>query len=201
MTVMAAIDSDSEPSSAVTEGAVFETVRRVNAEALSLLTRRSELNRRIRHLHRLMHSLRDLADKTSLGASGRSSRVEENRVLQAGAKQSTSQLVYPGSAPREPDLSQNWQVPAGGSSRMQGRLQRACRIALMEAGGAASVDDIRSRIIRRGSFSFPDSGLSESAIIQTLESMAAIAEVRRLQSGARFLWQRITPATEIDSFH
>src|ERR1700678_3427197 len=51
----------SKLSSTSTESAVAATVRRVNAQALALLTRRVEINRRIRSLPRVVHGLRDLA--------------------------------------------------------------------------------------------------------------------------------------------
>jgi len=192
---------DSERPSGVTEGAVFETVRRVNAEALSLLTRRSEINRRIRHIHRLMHGLRNLAGNTLLSGNSGSLTVQETRVIHPCTKQLANQPACRASTTRRGELSQSRRLSTDGPNHLFGRLRRACRIALMEAGGAASLDEIRSRIVRRGSFSFPDSAPSDSVITQTLDSMAVSAEVRRLQSGARLVWQRIMPAEEIDASH
>jgi hypothetical protein len=69
----------------------------------------------------------------------------------------------------------------------------------MEAGGAASVDEIRSRIVRRGSFSFSDSAFADTAMIRTLHAMSDAGEIRRLEDGPQSLWQRISPAGEIDT--
>jgi hypothetical protein len=171
MTSMAAIRPES--SSASTDSAVSETLRLVTAENLSLLQRRSDINRRIRGLHRLMHRLCDLSHKPALKES-------------AGFRNAPDNVA--------------WQAPllAGRSKNSIARLRRACRIALMEAGGVASLDEIRSRIARRGSFSFADYGLSESAIVQTLDLMAAGTEVRCLENGSELIWQRVAPTGEIE---
>lgn len=190
MTVMAAIQS--ETSSTSGESAVFETVRRVNAEALCLLMRRSEINRRIRRLHRLMHGLRHLATKNE--SSGDNGATQESAANQPARKKSCC-----GSGPREQTAIERQPLSAAGFSNPLGQLRRACRIALMEAGGSASLDEIRSRIVRRGSFSFSDSGLSESAIIQALDLMATNADVRGLEIGPQSVWQHMTPAVEIDT--
>jgi len=77
-------------------------------------------------------------------------------------------------------------------------LSRACRIALMEAGGAASLAEIRARIVRRGSFSFADSALANTAMLRTLHAMSDAGEIRRLEEGPPSRWQRISPTGEID---
>ncbi len=62
-------------------------------------------------------------------------------------------------------------------------LERACRIALMEAGGEASIEQIQSLIVRRDSFSFDaldDEPLA--AIARTLQMMIQTGEVRCLSS-------------------
>jgi hypothetical protein len=196
MNVMATVQPGT--SSPAHESALFETVRRVNAEALSLLTRRSEINRRIRGLHRLMHGLRDLAAKTDSSRGDRSTHL--NSAGQPCGEKTASLPTCCGNVLLERKVSEKQPLPLGGSKNPLGQLRRACRIALMEAGGTASLDEIRSRIVRRGSFSFPDSGLSESVIVQTLDSMAASAEVRCQQNGAQLVWQRIVRAGEIDLF-
>ena len=79
-------------------------------------------------------------------------------------------------------------------------MRRACRIALMEAGGAASLDEIRALIIRRGSFAFLESGSSDSEILQTLIRMGVSGEVRCLQNHPQPVWERIAPPEELDLF-
>jgi predicted nucleic acid-binding protein len=82
------------------------------------------------------------------------------------------------------------------STQMLAVLSRACRIALMEAVEAASLDEIRSRIDRRGSFTFSDSGIAEAAIVQTLSIMRDNGEIRDVRNGDHALWQRVHPAKE-----
>jgi hypothetical protein len=75
-----------------------------------------------------------------------------------------------------------------------GALRRACRIALMEGAGAASLQEIRSRITRRGSFA--DFGFTDATLIQTLRAMTGIGEVDCLEMGSLSCWQRLSVAEE-----
>ncbi|MFZ0804926.1 MAG: hypothetical protein WAN03_02030, partial [Candidatus Sulfotelmatobacter sp.] len=152
------------------ESSVAETVKHVNAQALDLLSRRTEINRRIRHLHQVMKGLRDLANKAACNASDETlatcapdrNWLDENRI------------------PRAPASSES-RPHAGSRSRNQiEELTRACRIALMEGEGTASTDEIRRRIIRRGSFSFADSKLAETSILESLQAMINGGEVRQV---------------------
>jgi hypothetical protein len=82
--------------------------------------------------------------------------------------------------------------PSGRSRHLQVTLTRACRIALLEAGGAASTDDIHRLIVRRGSFSFSLAayGSADAAIIRTLKAMTRSGEVRRIETLSQLLWQQ-----------
>jgi hypothetical protein len=62
----------------------------------------------------------------------------------------------------------------------------------------ASLANIRSRIVGRGSFSFPESELANATIIRTLNAMTDEGEIRCVESGPQWLWQRITPTEGID---
>jgi hypothetical protein len=84
------------------------------------------------------------------------------------------------------------------SRDLKGELTRACRIALVEAGGCASIEEIRRRIVRRESFVFAGPGSTKAAIHRTLKAMTASGEVRRLDSGSKLLWQRNPPDRECD---
>ena len=70
------------------------------------------------------------------------------------------------------------------------RLHRACRIAIMETVEAASAEDIRSRILRRGSFPFKNLEYAAVAIARTLDMMAEEGEVSSLDNGSRRRWKR-----------
>ena len=70
------------------------------------------------------------------------------------------------------------------------RLRRACRIAVMETDEAASAEDIRTRILRRGSFPFNNLEYAAVAIAQTLDRMAKEGEVFSLDNGPHRRWKR-----------
>jgi hypothetical protein len=70
------------------------------------------------------------------------------------------------------------------------RLRRACRIAVMETDQAASAEDIRSRILRRGSFPFKNLEYAAVAIVQTMDMMAEEGEVFSLDDGPHRHWRR-----------
>jgi hypothetical protein len=58
------------------------------------------------------------------------------------------------------------------------KLMRACRIALMDAGGTADADQIHSLIVRRGSFDFSDlSTPSLDSIMRALKMMYEAGEL------------------------
>jgi hypothetical protein len=177
-------------SLAAAENAVSDTVRRVNIEALDLMTRRAEINRRIRSLQQLMHGLRDLAAKSAPSQSDAAPPLKNKtqRWIRLDAKPPHDvHALFEHSAKRQPPLLQ----PNGGVSSIE-RLARACRIALLEVEGCASADEIRSRIVRRESFHFSDSTLSRTETIQTLTIMAAIGKIIRLENGSGVAYRRIT---------
>jgi len=170
-----------QTSSATRESAVAETVKRVNAEAFDLLIRRAEINQRIRCLHQVMKALQELAANRTLNVC-----VAAHHAPVASPVNQSTPHRYSVVWMRSPMPDRSQHLPAA--------LMRACRIALMEAGGTASADEIRARILRRGSFRFADSGLADTAIIQTLNVMTDGGEVRRLEAGSQSMWQRIVPA-------
>jgi hypothetical protein len=178
-----------QTSPTMRQSAVSETVRRVNATALDLLTRRAEINRRIRCLHQVVQGLKDLGsrDLATITAS------------HANTERPTAEAQTRGNSLREHTGDESLSPLAGGSKLMLAGLSRACRIALMEAGGAASLDEIRARIVRRGSFSFTDSAFAKTAMLRTLHAMTDNGEIRRLEEGPQSRWQRISPTGEPDS--
>jgi hypothetical protein len=190
----------SQISLTLTESAVAETVRRVNAQALALLTRRVEINRRIRSLHRVVHGLRDLAASHPYTAQP---AAPELTALPLTTEQTNEE-----SETRNRNSSHKSRIGRmrfGLPSRSQhelAALSRACRIALMEAESPASLDEIRSRIDRRGSFAFHNSEFANAAITRTLNVMRDSGEARCVTScetsGLPSFWQRIPPPAEID---
>ena len=129
--------------------------------------------------------------------------------LQPGGRQATSDLGAepPRSARRQPVkevVNQNDRMTKtalrGRASISGKRLRRACRIAVMETDEAVSPEDIRSRILRRGSFPFTNLEYADVAIARTLDMMAEAGEVFSLDNGPDRRWKRISseerPATQ-----
>ncbi len=188
--------AQSDPSPAVSRDAVHKTLRRISAEALSLLARRSEINRRIRDLHQLLHRLGDSSTESS---------TKTVRLVGAGADtgwrsagQTINSPLYDKQARPGCTVLRGRSRPSSLPKHVLPRLRRACRIAILEAGGVASLDEIRALIARRGSFAFVESGPSDWVILQTLIRMRVSGEVRCLENHPRPVWQRITPPEEVD---
>ena len=166
------------------EIAISETLKQVKAKALELLLRRRQLNRRISRLNKTMKGLRDFATvETFMGC-------DSARPAQACAKEPARPQNYTRS--RGDAGGRMGSSPSGRSRHLQVTLTRACRIALLEAGGAASTDDIHRLIVRRGSFSFSLAayGSADAAIIRTLKAMTRSGEVRRIETLSQLLWQQ-----------
>jgi len=190
----------SKLSSTFTESSVAETVRKVNAQALALLTRRVEINRRIRSLHRVVHGLRDLATNAASGTCTAAPNVPEPGTWALNAEPTQSEREnYDCDSSGEHTIGRTrFPLPAQSKHELAA-LSRACRIALMEAGNAASLDEIRSRIDRRGSFAFSHSESANATMTRTLNIMRDSGEVQCVISGSQSLWQRIASVSEIDS--
>jgi hypothetical protein len=174
-----------------TEIAVSETVKQVYAEALGLLRRRRELSRRILSLRKIMKSLGDLAtNNTLIGCdSGHTTgpRAAERAKLCHDSIVS-KRIVRHMESTRQ-----------GPSQPLKVALARACRIALLEAGGTASPNEIRRLIIRRGSFWFADAGSADREIMRTLRTMTESGEVRLLEDNSQLLWQRTASVRETET--
>jgi hypothetical protein len=190
----------SQISLTLTENAVAETVRRVNAQARALLTRRAEINRRIRSLHRVVHGLRDLAASHPYTAE---LAAPEHAALMPSTQRGNeeSEIRDSNSSHKSTIGRMRFGLPSRSQHELAA-LSRACRIALMEAESPASLDEIRSRIDRRGSFAFHNSEFANAAIARTLNVMRDSGEARCVTScetsGLPSFWQRIPPPAEVD---
>ena len=121
-------------------------------------------------------------------------------ALQQGSRQATKDLVAepPRSARRQPvrevvnENDRGTRTELHGKASISGeRLRRACRISVMETDEAASAEDIRSRILRRGSFPFKNLEYAAVAIARTLDMMVEAGEVFSLDNGPDRHWKRI----------
>src|SRR5580704_718564 len=182
---------DCAAAGSVNAQSVIETMKRVSDEALGLLDRRSQINRRIHELHQLLHGLNDLSTNTERLA-GRDTHANTRR-------RSAGQLVNPlprHESSRRECIAVSNQLPHS-AKHAPDRLRRACRIALLETGGAASLEEIHARIVRRGSLAFVEPDSCYSAIFQTLYRMAAGGEIRRIEDHPQPVWERITLVEEV----
>ncbi len=190
----------SKLSSTFTESSVAETVRKVNAQALALLTRRVEINRRIRSLHRVVHGLRDLATNAPSETCTATLTAPERATWALNAEPPQSEREnHDCDSSREHTVGRTRSPLPAQSKHELAALSRACRIALMEAGNPASLDEIRSRIDRRGSFAFSHSESANATMTRTLNIMRDSGEVQCVINGSQSLWQRIASVSEIDS--
>jgi hypothetical protein len=172
----------------------------VNAQALALLTRRVEINRRIRSLHCVVHGLRDLATNAASGTCTAAPNAPERAPWALNAELTQSERENHDCDSSREHTTGRMRSPLPAQSKHElAALSRACRIALMEAGNPASLDEIRSRIDRRGSFTFLDSVSANATMIRTLNIMRDSGEVERVARGPQLLWQRIAPVSENDS--
>jgi hypothetical protein len=75
-------------------------------------------------------------------------------------------------------------------------LRRACRIALLEAAEPVSTEGVFFRIVRRGSYRFPNDNAALQSIADELKVMREQGEVRELDILSRRHWQRVTPKND-----
>ncbi len=155
-------------------------VTQMQTELHGLIARQQELTRRIRSVHRVVRGLREMASTRAFNPLP------------------TKQLPLPADSPIASQSEQN--PPADLRPALDPAsivLQRACRIALMEAGTAVSFEDIHERIVRRGSFSFVDINHARLTLNHVLEVMTHAGEIRILESSPNRLWERIPQAKEL----
>jgi hypothetical protein len=163
---------------AATSPSASAVVLLMQAELNNLVARRQELTQRIRTVHRVVRGLREIGRERATNSPYARRPAHDVRL------------------PRD-----DWGRPSGARDRsdeVNCELQRACRIALMEAEAAASLEEIYERIVRRGSFSFNGIGSPGPALERMLNAMAETGEIRSLGSGETGRWQRILQAKEVE---
>jgi hypothetical protein len=151
----------------------------MQAELHNLVARRQELTQRIRTVHRVVRGLREIARERVPNSAYSRRPAHDARLTGRG------------------DLGQPSSV-RDKSDELNSELQRACRIALMEAEAAASLEEIYERIVRRGSFSFNGMESPGPALELMLKAMAETGEIRRLGSGETGRWERTSPPKDVE---
>jgi hypothetical protein len=167
------------------QSSVFEVVKLVDTELHDLLARREEINSRIQNLHQVMYGLREMVKYPEFGELKPNSTEFSNasgRAVRTCSSAIHSDCVGPGVR------SQN----RCESGKAYLRLIRACRIALIESEGTASVNEIYSRIVRRGSFSFLSFEFAAPMLLHALHVMTVQGEIRCVKDGPHQCWNRVT---------
>jgi Arc/MetJ-type ribon-helix-helix transcriptional regulator len=161
-----------------TQASVSEVVRAVIRELRELRTRYREVNTRIRHLRITVDTLQQLDGNVSSVSSDTEQftpAVEDHPTASdpfaAGFAFDPSSHTAPG--------------------RENPELRRACRI-----DDAVSDAEIYSRIVRRGSYSFPCADSAARAIAEELHAMLVLGELRRVGNLATQAWQRIEDSNQ-----
>jgi hypothetical protein len=161
-------------ASAALRESLSEVTKLVQTELQGLLERRIAIRRRTRSLQQVLRGLQQGVGGDSL--YDLSTEVPLAKTPCASERQAGRNVVRPRRPP---------------SNDACVSLRRACRIALLEAGGEASPQQIYSYIARRGSFSFANLEYAGGTIVQMLHIMAKDGETRTLDGAPCSRWQLI----------
>lgn len=173
---------------AATLDSVAALVGQMQTELRGLMSRRADLVRRGRNLRRLMRGLREIS-------SAPFTPLAVEPPSPAGHKSATPSFPLNRTAIEESGR----RLPSGVQHRTEHvnvQLQRACRIALLEAENPMSLEEIFTRIVRRGSFSFVNPECANPLLLQVLNAMAEDGEVNLLESAPCWRWQRVAPLND-----
>ncbi|HEX3820737.1 MAG TPA: hypothetical protein VHW45_10400 [Candidatus Sulfotelmatobacter sp.] len=157
------------------QASVSEVLKLVVLEHHELRAQYKEVTTRIRNLRIAVRTLRSLG-----GGSAPAARQEKTKVC--GENEFASDPVEVRTDPDSNRQSADSQDLA---------LRRAIRIAVFETFDVVSSQEVHARILRRGSFSFPNDDLAVQAIAEELRIMTEQGELRRVESVAGSGWQRV----------
>lgn len=166
-----------------TQASVSEVVRAVIRELRELRTRYREVNTRIRHLRITVDTLQHLDGNVSSVSSDTEQFTPAVEDHPTASDPFAVGFAFDTSSPAAP-------------GRENPELRRACRIALLETDDAVSDAEIYSRIVRRGSYSFPSADSAARAIAEELHAMLVLGELRRVGNLATQAWQRIEDSNQ-----
>jgi hypothetical protein len=159
-----------------------EEVSTATAELSGLLSRRAEISSDIARIRKLLKRLTHNCDSHWL--RGQSS--EEYSSL--GSSSSLDHRLYPSAkSTRRPQRANTHDTRVGHS-----KLERACRIALMETNEPASVETIYDRIQRRESHNFTGYKRPLRAIRLVMSAMVKRGEARLLNDAGLRRWHWVT---------
>lgn len=176
---------DMEPSvnrrGHIESGAISQSVPalvvELQAELRNLMTRKKEIRWRIHNVRSVMRGLQEMAATPAL------SDFSAQRSSLPGVSPQAVPPVRDGANSSAPN-------PARDS------LQRACRIALLESESAASLEEIYTRVVRRGSVSFASPQGARKILLRVLNVMFQDGEVLLVKTGPGPRWQRTFPGAK-----
>jgi hypothetical protein len=172
-------------------GSVSAVVELVQAELDSLLARREEIRKRIQNLHQVIYGLQQFA------------RLDTNDLRSESPKPASRRRTNPptgsGIAVDEHATGELRSCLRSNTKYAHPALRRACRIALLEGQAAASVKEIYSRIMRRGSFPFDSLRLAHPLVAWALNIMTEDGEIRCFKNVTPWRWQRIIRPENLDA--
>ena len=163
---------------AATSDSAAALVDQMQMELRNLMSRREGLARRIRNLRQVIRGLDEISSAPAFNyqCAGPPSPAAQNSV--------TVSFPCGGTMIGEPGRH----LQSGTQRKTKGvnaHLQRACRIALLEAEKPVSLEEIFARIVRRGSFSFVNPERANPVLLRVLNAMAECGEVQLLVSAPR----------------
>src|SRR6266849_668588 len=187
---MATAPSNDSITRAGFQGSVSAVVELIQTELDSLQARRKEIRERIQSLHHVIYGLQEI------GGLERDDVLAES--LKPGSRRGTNHQTGSDIAIDERAAGEWRSCVRGHTKYTHPALKRACRIALLESEPAASVKEIYSRIVRRGSFWFDSPRLAHPLVARALNIMTEEGEIRCFKNDTLWRWQRLTPREDPD---
>jgi hypothetical protein len=157
----------------------------LRAELDGLLARRDEIRERIHNLHQVIYGLQEIGRLRS-------------ESLQPASRRIINRPNNSGIAVDEHATGELRSCVRSNTKYAHPALRRACRIALLEGQAAASVKEIYSRIVRRGSFPFDRLRLAHPLVAWALNIMTEEGEIRCFKNVTPWRWQRIIRPETLD---
>jgi hypothetical protein len=157
---------------------VPDAVGTIAAELKSLLLRRVNLNNDIARTRKLLRSLIQNDNCHRPGAKSHKALWSAKPT----SSQNPRRLVGRRAARRS-------QTNTRSKRPKRWELERACRIALVEAGEPVSVEALYDRTVRRGSVTFADYRRPFRAIVRALNALVKRGEASLLNDGGRRSWR------------
>ena len=161
---------------------VSAVVELVQAELDSLLARKDQIRERIQILHQVIYGLQEIGRLDSDDLRSESPTPSSRRR--------TNHPTSSGIAVDEHATGELRSCVRSNTKCAHPALRRACRIA-PEGQAAASVKEIYSRIVRRGSFLFDSLRLAHPLVAWALNIMTEEGEIRCFKNVTPWRWQRI----------